>query len=71
MICHEDNFFTNVISFLSMCKTEEAKDDTKSKANEGEDKDEISKVSKKYSRDATLPFKKISVLHSLFLLFLT
>lgn len=51
-----------------MCKTEEAKDDTESKADGGEDKDESSKVRKKFSEDATLPFKKISVSHSLSLL---
>lgn len=65
MICAVKALFANGISFLSMCKAEEAKVDTKSKANEVEEKDEISKVSKKFSRDATVLFQKMSVLHSL------
>lgn len=39
----------SVISFVSVCKTEEAKDDTESKADGGEDRDESSKVKRKLS----------------------
>lgn len=60
----------SVVSFVSVCKTEEVKDDAESKADGGEDRDESSKVRKKFSRDATLAFKKkMSFTLSLFFFF--
>lgn len=42
-------FLLSVISLVSVGKTEEVKDDTESKADGGEDRDESSKVNKKFS----------------------
>lgn len=48
----------SVVSSVSVCKAEEAKDDGESKADGGEDRDESSKVKTELSRDVTLAFLK-------------
>lgn len=53
----------SVVSFISVCHTEETKNDTETKAHQVEDKDESSKVRKKFSGDTTI---KISLSSNLF-----
>lgn len=54
----------SVVSLVSVCKTEEAKDDRESKADGGDDRDESSKV--KIEKDLCLSFS-FSFFYSLFL----